>query len=152
MPSERRRTIVGVFLSQTAIYALRALAVLKTLPPGGSMAGPLLSERTGVPRDYLAKVMRHLVTAGIVSAQRGQGGGFRLHKPPERIRMADVLEAVTCDTSLGACAFGPGPCDKRKPCMLHGVWSRFQDAVGSWATETTLAEVSPPTDAKSGMV
>jgi Rrf2 family protein len=139
-----------VFLSQTAIYALRALAVLKALPPGGSLSGPLLSQRTGVPRDYLAKVMRHLVTAGIVSAQRGQGGGFRLHKPPERIRMVDVLEAVACDNSPGACAFGPGPCDSRKPCMLHGVWSRFQDAVGSWAMETTLAEVSHPTDAKSG--
>ncbi len=132
-----------MILSQTAIYSLRALAVLKALEPGESLSGPLLSERTGVPRDYLAKVMRQLVRAGIVTGQRGKGGGFRLARAPNRVRLLDVFEAVETELALGRCAFGLGACNKKQPCVLHGVWSRFQDSVGGWASDTTLADIGP---------
>lgn len=143
-------TIARVILSQTAIYALRALAVLKGLAPGESLAGPLLSERTGVPRDYLAKVMRQLAKAGIVNAQRGQGGGFSLRRAPQKVRLLEVLEAVDTQLSLGKCAFGPGPCDVKRPCVLHGVWSKFQESVGAWARETTIADLGHEVGARRG--
>lgn len=132
-----------VILSQTAIYSLRALAVLKAIESGASLSGPLLSERTGVPRDYLAKVMRQLVRAGIVTGQRGKGGGFRLARAPDRVRLIDVFEAVDTELALGRCAFGLGACNKRHPCVLHGVWSQFQERVGGWANDTTLADLGP---------
>ncbi len=142
-----RHTIPAVILSQTAIYALRALAVLKDLAPGESLSGSLLSERTGVPRDYLAKVMRQLSRAGIVRGQRGHGGGFCLRRPPQRVRLLDVLTAVDTELSLGRCAFRAGVCNQQQPCVLHGVWSRFQESVGRWASETTVADLGPEDDA-----
>ena len=136
----------AVILSQTAIYALRALAVLKDLAPGESLSGIVLSERTGVPRDYLSKVMRQLSRSGIVRGQRGHGGGFCMNRPPQRVRLLDVLTAVDTELSLGRCAFRVGACNQQKPCVLHGVWSRFQASVGDWASETTVADLGVPTD------
>lgn len=130
-----------MILSRTAIYALRALAVLKDLEPGVSLSGVKLSECTGVPRDYLAKVMRQLQLAALVRSQRGHGGGFMLARAARDIPLVAVLEAVDTDLALGRCAFRAGKCNLRQPCVLHGVWSRFQEAVGGWAHDTTVAEL-----------
>lgn len=135
-----------MILSRTAVYALRALAVLRSLGPEESLAGPVLSQHTGVPREYLAKVMRQLTKAGIVSARRGRGGGFALRRAPQRVSLQQVLEAVDTELSLGRCVFAAGPCDHRRPCVLHGVWSRFQESVGAWAKGTTLADLGGERD------
>ncbi|MBW2295571.1 MAG: Rrf2 family transcriptional regulator, partial [Deltaproteobacteria bacterium] len=65
-------------LSQTAEYALRAMAWLATAPTREPVRAKDLSVATGIPSHYLSKVMRRLVLAGLLISQKGQGGGFLL--------------------------------------------------------------------------
>jgi len=49
------------------------------------------------PRDsgtVLEKLLLDLRRAGLVVSQRGAQGGYRLARPPERIRVAEILLAV----------------------------------------------------------
>lgn len=133
-----------MLLNQTAVYGLRAVAVLAALPEDESATGDILSERTEIPRQYLAKVMRRLVVAGLVRSQRGQGGGFALARPAAEIRIADVLAATDCDVTPDRCVFGVGACDPEHPCTLHPIWSRLGRSVSSWAEDMTLADLGPP--------
>lgn len=133
-----------MILSQTAIYALRGLAVLTHLPPGEKLSASALSEQTAVPREYLSKVMRQLAHAGIISAVRGNGGGFSLNRPASKIRIADVLKAVDMRLDLGKCAFSTGNCNVQSPCSLHSIWSTLQKQVGDWANDTFLADIDGP--------
>jgi Rrf2 family protein len=132
-----------MLLSQTAVYGLRAMAVLAALPPNESIRALELSGRTGVPRQYLAKVMRRLVVAGLVRSRRGHGGGFMLSRPARAIRLGDVLRSIDAELEGGTCAFGFGACDPQNPCALHPVWSRFSDSVQKWAEGSTLADLGP---------
>ena len=125
--------------SQTAIYALRAMAVLKDLHPGERLPAKDLAERTRVPAHYMSKIMRRLVVAGLVEGRKGWGGGFRLSRSPSRITFAQVLAAVGSAVEGGVCAFGWERCDGENPCPLHGAWSRLQDCVRDWAERRTLA-------------
>ncbi len=129
-----------MILNQTVVYAMRALAALADLPPGESLRSADLAERTGVGVHYLSKVMSRLVERGLVSGRKGHGGGFALQRPPQEIRVADVLAAVDVAVEPGTCAFGWGHCDPARPCPLHPIWSRLQEFLDGWAADATLAE------------
>lgn len=138
-----------MLLNQTALYCLRALAVLAGLAPGESLNAQALAERTGVPQQYLSKVMRKLVLARLVRSQRGHGGGFQLMRAPGAIRVSDALAAVDLQLD-GGCAFGFAKCDPANPCALHPLWSRLNDSLASWTESSTFAELGVPPRAHRG--
>jgi len=130
-----------MLLSQTAEYALRAVVWLAAHGEEGPVRASDLSGATGIPVHYLAKILRRLVLAGVLTSQKGQGGGFSLARPPQEIRFLDVLEAVDAYPSEERCAFGWGDCNAADPCPMHPSWSRLAEAVKEWAHSTTLADV-----------
>ncbi len=129
-------------LSQTAIYALRAMACLATLPRDTSVRAKDLSGFTGVPPHYLSKIMRRLVLAGLLDSQKGHGGGFKLSRPTDEITFAEILRATDGMLTPEVCAFGWGRCSGESPCPLHPSWSRLLEAFDSWTGDTTLAEAA----------
>lgn len=92
-------------LSQTIIYAFRATLALG-LADGAPLTVKILSEKTGVPFHYLAKVMQMLTKNGIATAQRGLNGGFLLSKEADNISLRDVLTAVSPVTLQDCCPLG----------------------------------------------
>jgi len=131
-------------LSQTAEYALRATTWLAACSPDTAVRARDLSRATGIPAHYLPKILRRLVVAGLLSSRRGQGGGFALTRPPEEIRLLDVLAAVDTPAEPGRCAFGWGACDAGAPCPLHAAWAPMGESFQRWAATTTLASARPP--------
>lgn len=129
-------------LSQTAEYAFRAMACLARERDNPALRAQDLSKETAVPIHYLSKVLRRLVAAGLLTSQKGHGGGFELARPATQIRFKDVLAAVGEEPTVGRCAFGWGNCDSRHPCALHPAWSMLTDSLMKWANTTTLADVS----------
>jgi Rrf2 family transcriptional regulator, nitric oxide-sensitive transcriptional repressor len=79
--------------SQTTEYALRAMVCLAQ-SPDDLVAAPTLARHTGVPANYLAKVLQQLASAGLVNGRRGVGGGYRLAKPPGQITLLDIVSAM----------------------------------------------------------
>jgi Rrf2 family iron-sulfur cluster assembly transcriptional regulator len=130
-----------MLLSQTAEYALRAMAWLAYECPDAPVRAQDLSQGTGIPPHYLSKILRRLVLAGLLDSQKGQGGGFSLARPPESICYEEILVAVDAFPAHGRCAFGWGTCGADNPCPLHESWSCLSDAVQTWAANTTLAAV-----------
>ncbi len=130
-----------MFLSQTAEYAMRAMAWLATSEETVPVRAKDLSNATGIPIHYLSKVMRRLVLAELLVSQKGQGGGFLLARPPSEIRFIDILTAVDAFPSEGRCAFGWGECDDVHPCPLHGSWSQLNERLQSWAEGTSLDQI-----------
>ncbi len=131
------------FLSQTAQYALRAMAQLASAEHGQPLKAADLVPATRIPVSYLSKVLRRLVEAELLVSQKGHGGGFTLARAPKNIRFMDILRAVDCLPESNRCAFGRGECDKSHPCALHPVWSRLDGVVRHWAETTTLADIGP---------
>ena len=74
-----------------------------------------LSAGTGIPVHYLSKILRRLVLAGVLTSQKGQGGGFSLSRAPEEIPFADILAAVDVYPTLADLA------DTALPDHLDGV-------------------------------
>ena len=130
-----------MLLTQTAEYALRAMATLASLAPGEAIRGVDLAQKTGIPVHYLSKVMRRLVLQRLVTSRKGHGGGFSLGRPPHKITFAQILKVDPYFESAGQCAFGWGNCDNDHPCLLHSTWSQLKESFQKWANTTTLASV-----------
>jgi Rrf2 family protein len=131
-----------MFISQTAEYAIRAMATLAIVPEGKKIRATDLGRATGIPAPYLSKILRRLVLADLLVSQKGQGGGFALARPAAEIPFVAILEAVNAFPTDGRCAFGWGDCDQLTPCPLHGSWSRLNNHLRSWASDSNLAEVA----------
>jgi Rrf2 family protein len=127
--------------SQTGEYALRAMAWLVSQESNTAVRAADLSDETEIPPDYLLKILRRLVLAGILDSQKGRGGGFSLRRRPEEILFKEILAAVDGYPSADRCSFGWGTCNLSDPCPLHGAWSEMVEAFSNWASKTTLADV-----------
>jgi len=129
-------------LPQSAEYALRAMAYLATQANGEPMTSKELAEATAIPWQFLSKVLRKLVVHKLLSSSKGHGGGFSLAMPASTIRYLDIFIAVGMQPELDRCVFGWGGCNTSHPCPLHESWSQFNESFLSWATKTTLADVT----------
>ena len=111
-------------ISQTSEYALRAIVYLAGLDNSPSVTQEI-AEATHVPPGYLSKVLQSLSRAGLVSSQRGLGGGFTLAKLPASITIYEVIQAVDPFKRIRTCPLeivGHGS----NLCPLH---RRLDDAI-----------------------
>ncbi len=139
-------------LTQTARYALRAMAYMSTIRDELPIRVKDLSEATGIPGPYLSKIMRHLVTAGLLNSQKSRSGGFIFSKPLSKIRFIDVLNAVSIEINPDECVFGWGVCVEDNPCPVHFFWSDFKEHFVQSVEKYTLADVvdtNPRPDGRS---
>jgi Rrf2 family transcriptional regulator, iron-sulfur cluster assembly transcription factor len=127
-------------LSDTTAYAIKALSFL-----GSREAGPVLVQEiaraTGVPAPYLAKIMRKLRLAGIVTAKRGYRGGVQLARPAERVTLREVGEAIEGPDLIGGCLLGYKFCEDLTECPTRAFWSRTGPAIRAELQRITLADV-----------
>lgn len=78
-------------------YAMRSLLQLTT--DDGKVISTFvkaetISEAEDIPLKFLEGILRQLRLSGMVEAQRGSSGGYRLERDPADISVADVIRAI----------------------------------------------------------
>lgn len=124
-------------ISQSAEYALRVVVCLAARP-GTPLTTVQLATATRVPPFYLAKLMRTLVEAGLVSSRRGINGGFQLARDPATLTLLDVIHAITPGTRVASC---PLDVEGSKLCRLHKRLDECQAYIRRMLEGCTIAEM-----------
>ena len=128
-------------LSKTNGYAIQALRCLDD-PACHRRSLADISCCSSVPRPYLAKIVRALARHGIVHARRGVGGGIWLARPPEEIRLLEIVEAIEGKAWVGECLLGLNDCaSPHMTCPTHAFWQRIRREITTELCHVTLAEV-----------
>ena len=125
--------------SQTVEYALRAVVYLAA-NPGVPLTTDDIAAKTLVPRAYLAKVLQALRRAGVVTMQRGVGGGVVLAHAPDQLTILAVVDAVDPIKRIRTCPLGLATHGVRL-CPLHRRLDNALAQVEDAFRRTTLAEV-----------
>ncbi|MCP3918366.1 MAG: Rrf2 family transcriptional regulator [bacterium] len=130
-------------ISGTVEYALRALVEFGRSPAGETLLGRELAERTGIAKDYLAKILGTLRSAGMLSASPGIGGGYRLARAPEAIVLIELVRLFDGEQSLPKCLLHhERPCSDDDPCSAHALWGEVRAHYVSFLETTTIAAIS----------
>lgn len=127
----------------TSQYALRALAYIAANEGEEAVLGRRISKDTGIPPNYLSKILIGLNNAGIVSASRGTGGGYRLTSSPASITLDRVVGVFDRDVVNPCCLLGyKRPCSDDNACSAHFAWRDTRSALTAFLSGTSLADIS----------
>lgn len=143
-------------LSTKGRYAVMAMADLATHEAGSkpvSLAD--IAQRQEISLSYLEQLFAKLRRGGLVSSVRGPGGGYRLSRPSNDIRIADIILAVDEPIEATRCKLGSAKgcaCDGGR-CITHDLWEELGHQIHKYLSAVTLAEVVErrlPATAKEG--
>jgi len=81
-------------VSRSTGYALLAVGYIAKNQGDGVVLSQNVSRQYDIPLEYLLKILQQLVRANVLRSKRGPRGGFSLAKPPSKITMLEVIEAV----------------------------------------------------------
>ena len=81
-------------LSARVDYALRAVVELAASGGTAPISADRVAKAQEIPAKFLESILLQLRRAGIVQAQRGPEGGYRLVRPADAISLADVIRAI----------------------------------------------------------
>ncbi len=101
----------------------------------------LIAERQGLSRKHLHTLLTALKTAGLVKSVLGPGGGFILSRPPDQIRISDILTAMEGPFSLVHCVSDAQACERADQCAARGVWQTLSETIEGLLDNATLQDL-----------
>jgi Rrf2 family protein len=130
-------------ISQTSRYALHILGFL-VKRRDDLVRGEEIAEATGIPPNYLSKILNQLRKSGIVESRKGWHGGFRLRGRALGRPIRDVLTIIDGKQAVEGqgCAFGLPECDLDNPCPLHHQWERIRRSYVEMLTSTRIRDLA----------
>ncbi|MDD5322006.1 MAG: Rrf2 family transcriptional regulator [Methylococcales bacterium] len=122
-------------------YALRVLIYL-AMTPNRQATIPEIADFFDISRNHLVKVVHQLGNKGFVKTIRGKGGGLSLQRPPEMIRIGEVVRSMETHFNWVEC-FDPAQqrCRLLPNCGLKHLLARAGNAYLQVLDAATLADV-----------
>jgi Rrf2 family protein len=118
------------------------MLALASRPSGSSVSAREVALEMGIPVGYLPRIMGDLARSGLVVSTVGRSGGYRIGRPPARISLLEVIEAVEGDSRRTTCVLRGGPCGQDGHCQVHDVFFAAQDALIERLRGVTLAALA----------
>lgn len=98
-----------------------------------------VEDKTGIPRDYVERLLLRTKRVGITDSFRGNAGGYRLAKKPKDISLWDIFSATGED--IGPWSPKPPKRSKRPlVCPVHPVWQKLYRQNREFFERTSLAD------------
>jgi Rrf2 family protein len=124
-------------------YAVRALSYLAGQPEGKIVSRSDIEKSQDIPSFYLSKIMKDLVSGGLVQSHIGSKGGFALAKAANAISIKDVYETVERPLVLMDCLEkGASYCSFCAVCLQKSVWEKAQEVLAQFLAGVTIAQIA----------
>ena len=131
-------------ISTRTEYGIRVLLTLARTEDDTCLSLTEIAKREKLPHAYLEQLVGDLRRAGLVSATRGQSGGYRLARPAAEIAMTDAVRALDGPLLEMPCAGAEDleHCARPQPCSVHDVFQRVYESLSQSLGATNLAEMA----------
>ena len=116
-------------ISTRGRYGLRAMFELARGFGEGPLRMSTIAERQDLSRKHLHALLTSLKAAGLVCSVRGPGGGFILTRPPDRIRLSEILRALEGPLAVVHCVPNGRACGQISRCAVRNVWQKLSGAI-----------------------
>lgn len=128
-------------LSTKSTYGLRfCLELANRYDSNEFLPLSYLAEEIGTTDKYLEQIVNILKPTNILESQRGQNGGYRLIKPPNKISVGQILRCLENDLKFVDCLDG---CKKdEKCCSAHHVWKKLYSEITNLLDNMTLDKLN----------
>ena len=131
-----------MMISTRGRYALRILVDLAENRRESYVTLREIAGRQEISEKYLESIVKDLVRAGILDGLRGKGGGYRLGREPEQIRVLDGLRLTEGTLAPVACLEeGAEPCSRAPGCRTLPLWQGLDRVVTDYLSGFTVRDL-----------
>ena len=116
-------------------YSLKALVDLALHQTTGPVTVAAIARRQSIPAPSLEQLLNQLRRKGVVAAERGPRGGYRLNRPAEQISLLEIFELF--EPMRQSRAFGKDGADP-----TQWIWQQVEKAVRTTLTAATLKNLA----------
>jgi Rrf2 family protein len=99
----------------------------------------VIGQRQVIPVRYLEQIFQRLRRADIVTSKRGPGGGYTLARPPARISLRQIVEAV--EGPIGAAVAMPAPAGARRSLRPDFLWPDLAERFAEVLADVSLEQL-----------
>lgn len=128
-------------ISMKTDYGLIALKHIASLPKGDIANAKEIAERFSLPPNLLAKILQSLSQSGIIEAQKGSGGGYRMIKAPTDVTLAAIFESIEGPVHMVMCTSTDGCCSIEDRCTVKNGLTSLEQRFYQFFETVTLADV-----------
>jgi len=128
-------------LSTRGRYATRALLDLASHQEEEPVLLKDIAQRQQISLRYLEHLITPLVTAGIIRSTRGVRGGVWLAKPPQEIKLSEVIQLLEGSIAPVECVNNPGICVRSELCVTRDSWGELKKPMDDVLESTTLQDL-----------
>lgn len=128
-------------LSTKSRYGTRFLIELAKHYNEGPVRISYVAERQGISVKYLEQIILPLRKAKLIKSIRGRNGGHMLARPPEEIKMGEVLEVLEEGMDIAGCIHKPDTCERSVDCKSRDLWGIATTAMYDKLNSFKLSEM-----------
>ncbi len=128
-------------LSTRTRYAVRAIIELAQNEEQRPLQLKIIAERQDISVKYLEQLMTVLRSGGFVRSIRGSKGGYVIAKPPEQIRLNEVLYCLEGPISTVECVDNEDYCGRAADCAARQVWTKVEEAIDNVLKSISLKDL-----------
>lgn len=129
-------------ISTKGRYALRMLVDLAEHRNEGYIALKDIAARQEISKKYLEQIIPLLNSAGILQANRGFQGGYKLAKSPDQYTVGEILRLTEGSLQPVACLnHEPNECSRCGFCPTLPVWQELGKRIADYLDSVTLQDI-----------
>ena len=128
-------------LSTRGRYGSRALLDLALHDAEGPVLLKDIARRQQISLPYLEHLIAPLIAGGLVRSTRGARGGVSLARPPEEIRLSQVIQLLEGSITPVECVDNPRICIRSELCVTRDIWDELKKAMNGILESTTLQDL-----------
>ena len=131
-------------------YALKTILNLSINYGQGILTIHEIAERFDIPVKFLEQILLDLKRGGFVESRRGKIGGYALARPPEQIKLGDVVRFIDGPLEPIACVeSGYKGCRDISRCVFKGIWKSVSASTAKILDSLTFADLAKKAKAAS---
>ena len=100
-----------------------------------------IARRQQISLRYLEHLITPLIAGSILWSTRGPRGGVSLAKPPEEIKLSEVMQLLEGSIAPVECVNDPKYCSRSGFCVTRDIWSELKKAMNEVLESTTLQDL-----------
>ncbi len=125
-------------LSTKGRYGTKALLELALHYREGPIPLKDIARRQQISLQYLEHIITPLVAAVIIRSTPGKKGGVWLARPPQEVRLSEVIGLLEGSIAPVECVNDPKYCPRSELCVTRDLWSELKKAINGVLESTTL--------------
>ncbi len=129
-------------LSTRGQYGTRALLELALHQGEAPVLLKDIAQRQQISLPYLEHLITPLIAGGIVWSTRGARGGVSLAKPPEQVKLSEVIQLLEGSIAPVECVNNPGVCSRSELCVTRDIWCELKRVMNRVLESTTLQDLT----------